>query len=188
MDRAARVLWQARSSGVKLVVCESMTGGLLSSLLTDPSGASDVFSFGLVVYSGLAKSSLLGVPNSLLSSKGEVSAEVASSMLRGLLSRAASSGLTREDGTRVLGLALTGNAGRDAGRNAGRNNFLSESSHSSKVLGEEVGLLYLAAGFSGCTERIEEHRLALQGRRALRHLAAKTSLQLLSRLLETSRV
>ena len=161
-----------------------MTGGLLSSLLTDPSGASDVFSFGLVVYSGLAKSSLLGVPNTLLSSKGEVSAEVASSMLRGLLSRAASSGLTREDGTRVLGLALTGNAGR----NAGRHDLLSESSHSSKVSGEEVGLLYLAAGFSGCTERIEEHRLALQGRRALRHLAAKTSLQLLSRLLETSRV
>lgn len=203
----------ARSCGVKLVVCESMTGGLLSSSLTEPSGASEVFSFGLVVYSGLSKSSFLGVPQSLLSSKGEVSAEVASSMLSGLLSRASALGLS-SDGSRVLGLALTGNAGRDDFFNAGpptsptppappTSSVSSSAGVSDKVSRrdrDEVGLLYLAAGFSSCSKASfsagfsagfsdgaehQEHHLSLQTRNALRQVAAHTSLQLLFRLLET---
>ena len=63
-----------------VAVAESCTGGLLSKLLTDLGGSSRYFIFGAVVYSNIAKSSILGIPNSLIAKEGAVSASVAALM------------------------------------------------------------------------------------------------------------
>ena len=47
---------------LKLAVAESCTGGLLSGSITSVSGASKVFSLGLVTYSNQSKISTLRVP------------------------------------------------------------------------------------------------------------------------------
>ena len=43
-------------------VCESCTGGLLSSAITSVSGSSKVFALGLVTYSNQSKNSVLKIP------------------------------------------------------------------------------------------------------------------------------
>ena len=50
---------------LKLAIAESCTGGLLSGSITSVSGASKVFSLGLVTYSNQAKISILKVPKKL---------------------------------------------------------------------------------------------------------------------------
>ena len=51
---------------LKLAIAESCTGGLLSSSITSVSGASKVFSLGLVTYSNHAKISILKVPKKII--------------------------------------------------------------------------------------------------------------------------
>ena len=50
---------------IKLAIAESCTGGMLSSNITSVSGASKVFTMGLVTYSNQAKISILKVPKKL---------------------------------------------------------------------------------------------------------------------------
>ncbi|NBO46575.1 MAG: CinA family protein [Actinobacteria bacterium] len=50
-----------RVRGWSLATAESLTGGLLCSVLTEPPGASDVVSAGLVAYSAAAKAQVLGI-------------------------------------------------------------------------------------------------------------------------------
>ncbi len=50
-----------RERGLKLVLAESCTGGLLGSRITDVSGSSEYFSGGVVAYAYDAKADLLGV-------------------------------------------------------------------------------------------------------------------------------
>lgn len=65
-------------------LAESCTGGLLGQRLTSISGASKVFGFGVISYSGQAKQKLLKVSPSLIRKHGEVSQEVAQAMARGI--------------------------------------------------------------------------------------------------------
>lgn len=65
-------------------VAESCTGGLLAQRLTSVPGASTVFGFGVVSYSGKAKNVFLKVRPSLIRRYGEVSKEVALAMARGI--------------------------------------------------------------------------------------------------------
>lgn len=55
------VLHILRTRGWSLATAESLTGGLLCAALTQPPGASDVVSAGLVAYSATAKSQVLGI-------------------------------------------------------------------------------------------------------------------------------
>jgi nicotinamide-nucleotide amidase len=88
-----------------LATAESCTGGLLASRITDVPGSSIVFLEGNVTYSNSAKIRTLGVSESLLSTVGAVSEEVARAMAAGALRRAGS----------TYALSTTGIAGPDGG-------------------------------------------------------------------------
>jgi nicotinamide-nucleotide amidase len=74
-----------KQKGEIAAIAESCTGGLVSKLLTDLPGSSQVFWGALVTYSDESKMRFLGVPEELLKSAGAVSAEIASAMSEGLL-------------------------------------------------------------------------------------------------------
>ena len=65
-------------------VCESCTGGLLSSAITSVSGSSKVFALGLVTYSNQSKNSVLKIPRKIIRIYGAVSYETCFSMVRNL--------------------------------------------------------------------------------------------------------
>lgn len=102
---SAALLELCRSHGVRLATAESCTGGLVSSLLTDIAGSSDVFDRGFVTYSNEAKVGMIGVSPHLILQHGAVSAEVAQAMAEGALKYSAAS----------LSIAITGIAGPGGG-------------------------------------------------------------------------
>lgn len=105
MSRAEAVSDALADRGLRLVLAESCTGGLLAARFTDRPGASRFFEAGLVTYSNAAKQSVLGVSPETLVAHGAVSGEVAREMLDGARSR------TGADAT----VAITGIAGPGGG-------------------------------------------------------------------------
>ncbi|HSS60082.1 MAG TPA: CDP-diacylglycerol--glycerol-3-phosphate 3-phosphatidyltransferase [Candidatus Limnocylindrales bacterium] len=97
-----------RGSGLTVSVAESVTGGMIGSLITDQPGSSEYFAGGVIAYSNDVKRELLGVPADLFESVGAVSSEVAVAMAKGVRARL---------GTR-LAVATTGIAGPGAGGTA----------------------------------------------------------------------
>ena len=85
LSAATALLASLRAKNLRLVTAESCTGGLVSGLLTEIPGSSDVFERGFVTYSNAAKIELLGVPPSVLDRHGAVSAAVALAMAKGAL-------------------------------------------------------------------------------------------------------
>ena len=69
---------------LKIAVAESCTGGLLSSSLTSISGASKVFSLGLVAYSNQAKIKILKVNKNIIKRYGAVSHQCCYAMVNNL--------------------------------------------------------------------------------------------------------
>ena len=92
-------------AGLTVATAESCTGGWIAKSLTDVSGSSAVFGFGIVSYSNAAKSSMLGVNPSTLDSEGAVSEAVVTEMARGALERSGAD----------LAVAVSGIAGPDGG-------------------------------------------------------------------------
>lgn len=70
---------------LKLGLCESCTGGLISSRFTVIPGASNVLDRAIVTYSNQAKMDELGVKAEILDEFGAVSSETAFAMAKGLL-------------------------------------------------------------------------------------------------------
>ena len=62
----------------------SCTGGMLSSSITSVSGASKVFTMGLVTYSNQSKNRLLKVPKQIIKKYGAVSVQCCFSMVNNL--------------------------------------------------------------------------------------------------------
>ena len=116
--KADKLLDSYRKKKIKLVTAESCTGGMISSLLTDIPGSSDVFDRGFVTYSNQSKVEMLGVDSSLIAKHGAVSHEVAEAMARGALKH------SKAD----LAIAVTGIAGPTGGTKK-----------------KPVGLVYIAA-------------------------------------------
>ena len=86
------------------VACaESLTGGLLTALLTEVPGASAVVRGGLIVYATDLKHSLAGVDSALLADRGPVDPDVAIALARGV----------RTACRAQIGVGLTGVAGPD---------------------------------------------------------------------------
>lgn len=81
---ALEVLGLAAARDLKIMVAESLTGGLLASTLVAIPGASRVFLGGIVAYSNEAKRVLLGIEDKVLTEFGAVSPEVAGAMATGL--------------------------------------------------------------------------------------------------------
>ncbi len=69
---------------IKISVAESCTGGLLSKEITSVSGASKIFTMGLVTYSNQAKISILKVPKNIILRNGSVSMQCCLSMVNNL--------------------------------------------------------------------------------------------------------
>ena len=82
-DLARQAANRLRDLNLKLVLAESCTGGLISSVLTENSGASKYFLGSVVSYANQAKHDLLGVPEKVLRTQGAVSKETASLMVKG---------------------------------------------------------------------------------------------------------
>jgi PncC family amidohydrolase len=105
MNLAKEVGKTARKKGKTIALAESITGGLVGSLITDEPGASDYFLASFVTYGNESKIKVLGVKESTLLDRGAVSAQVAKEMATGARL------LARSD----IGAACTGIAGPGGG-------------------------------------------------------------------------
>ena len=90
-----------RKSKQTVSVAESLTGGLVSSRLTETAGSSDYFIGGIVAYSPRIKVTQVGIPAATISQYGVVSRETAVALAEEIKKR------FRTD----IGLAVTGVAG-----------------------------------------------------------------------------
>ncbi len=93
--------------GLKLVIAESCTGGLLGHLITNVAGCSEYFLGGITAYSYEAKQSLLGVKPDTLVRFGAVSRETVLEMAQGVR-RAFAAQMPAEN---LVGVAISGIAG-----------------------------------------------------------------------------
>lgn len=96
-----KVVKKLISTKTTISTAESITGGLISKIITDVPGSSDVLKESFVVYSNEAKITILGVGVDLIEKYGVVSAEVAKDMCLKLKQ------LTGRD----ICISTTGNAG-----------------------------------------------------------------------------
>lgn len=90
---------------MKVATAESCTGGLISKLITDVSGASDVFDCGVCSYANNIKNKLLGVREETLKTVGAVSEQTAMQMACGVKKLASAD----------YGISTTGIAGPTGG-------------------------------------------------------------------------
>jgi len=105
MSLEQKVIQTLRDTRKTLAVAESCTGGLLCHRLTNIPGSSEVFKFGLVAYSNVAKTIFLGVPRTTIRRFGAVSKETAIAMAKGARRKLKSD----------FGLSITGIAGPTGG-------------------------------------------------------------------------
>jgi nicotinamide-nucleotide amidase len=151
-DLAALVLDRARTKGLRLGAAESCTGGLVGGRLTEVPGSSDVFMGAVVCYHNDLKTSLLGVPSTVIVAEGAVSEAVARAMAAGARARLAVD----------AAVAVTGIAGPGGGTEA-----------------KPVGTIWLAVALG---EAVQARHLLLAGsRHDIRARAAQAALSLLYR-------
>lgn len=133
-----------------IAVSESCTGGMVSSMLIDYPGISQVFMEGCVTYSNEAKMSRLGVKKETLDSFGAVSTETAIEMAKGVAMNLKTN----------VGLSTTGIAGPGGGTTE-----------------KPVGLVYIGLYING---KIKVKKLNLAGsREKIRVKATKEALNFL---------
>ena len=93
------------SNGKTVALAESCTGGWIAKSITDVSGSSQCFAYGIVSYSNAAKESVLGVRPETLVNNGAVSEPTVREMAEGVLK------LSGAD----MSVAVSGIAGPDGG-------------------------------------------------------------------------
>ena len=104
-ELSAALVEALKDKGMKIASVESCTAGLLSKIITDAPGSSDVFDLGITTYSNEMKTKMVGVPEEILASHGAVSPETA---------RAMAEGIRRVSGADI-GISTTGIAGPGGG-------------------------------------------------------------------------
>ena len=158
LDREAeRAMRRLCDKQLTVATAESCTGGMLASLLTDIEGCGHGFDRGFVVYSGIAKQELLGLPESLVDANEAVNAEVAKAMAEGALARCKAD----------IALSVTGFAGPPG--------------H-----GKEEGLAFMACARRGHDTVIEERHFGALGRGPVRIEALKVMVDLLNKAIEAA--
>ena len=100
-----KVIKLLRFKKIKISLAESCTGGMLASSITSISGASKIFTLGLVTYSNQSKIKILKVPKKIIIKHGAVSYETCLSMIQNL------SKISRSN----VSLSITGIAGPKGG-------------------------------------------------------------------------
>ncbi|MFA9379575.1 MAG: class B sortase [Acetanaerobacterium sp.] len=155
---AGVVVNKLRRHSRKIATAESCTGGLLSEKITEVSGSSEVFEFGVSAYADKIKRDKLGVSPKLIARHTSVSEEVAIAMAAGVMKQA------RAD----LGVGITGVAGPNTDENA-----------------KPVGLVYIALCDKN---RVWVKRLTLDpkknNRDAVRNKAVLTVLDMVNQYLD----
>ena len=136
---------------ITISVCESCTGGLLSSAITSVNGSSKVFSLGLVTYSNQSKSKILKIPKNIIKKYGAVSYETCLSMVKNL-SKIAKTGVS---------VSITGIAGPKGGTRK-----------------KPVGLVYIGIK-KGNKTLVKEHLFKNKGRLYIQKVAVNKSLDLI---------
>lgn len=102
---ASALVRSLKAKNTKITFAESCTGGKIASMLTEVSGASDVFEAGFVTYSNDIKSKIINVKKETLEKFGAVSEAVATEMLLGALEKSSAD----------YGIAVSGIAGPNGG-------------------------------------------------------------------------
>jgi nicotinamide-nucleotide amidase len=152
LSPAARVLAELRRRGQTVATAESLTGGLVGTLLTAVPGASASYVGGVISYATRLKQSLVGVAPDTLATLGPVAGPTAAEMAIGVARRCEAD----------WGVATTGVAGPDPQD------------------GHPVGEVYVAAAHPA-GGRVEVRALRLAGdRSAIREAAAAQVLDLLA--------
>lgn len=146
-ETAAKLLVE---KNLTIAVSESCTGGMVSSMLIDYPGISQVFMEGCVTYSNEAKMSRLGVKKEILDSFGAVSTETAIEMAKGVAMNLKTN----------VGLSTTGIAGPGGG-----------------TAEKPVGLVYIGLYINGKT-KVKKLNLA-GSREKIRVKATKEALNFL---------
>ncbi|MCX6361397.1 MAG: competence/damage-inducible protein A [Armatimonadetes bacterium] len=155
----AAVVRLLTAHGLTVAVCESCTGGLLGSRITDVPGSSAAFLGGAITYTNAAKTDLAAVPADLIAAHGAVSPEVACAMADGIRRRFGAD----------YGIGITGVAGPDGGTPE-----------------KPVGLVYVAVADADGAEA--ERCLFFGRRRDVRWRSTQTALvQLRTRVLARAR-
>ena len=144
-EATRRLLAKACERELSLATCESCTGGMLASLLTDVQGVAHAFDRGFVTYSAESKTEMVGVPAELIAEKGAVSREVAVAMAEGALARSSAN----------IAIAITGFA--DKGDEPGLVHFACARAGRKTAHREE----HFGAVGRGAT-RIESMRVAVE--------------------------
>jgi nicotinamide-nucleotide amidase len=150
-QRAAVLLEQCRSQGIKIATAESCTGGMLAALLTSVPGSSDVFDCSFVTYSNEAKKRMLGVSHELIAEHGAVSRECALAMAHGAI---------HESGATLV-ISITGVAGPGGGSAA-----------------KPVGLVHFACARRNGATLHREERFGDIGRAKVRDASVEVALEL----------
>ena len=84
MFLSEKVILKLIKNNISISVAESCTGGLVSKTLTNISGVSKIFSYGIICYSNDSKIKYLSVSKQTLSKYGAVSKNTATEMIDGL--------------------------------------------------------------------------------------------------------
>ncbi len=152
IDQAETLIARARTAGVMIATAESCTGGLVSALLTEIPGSSDVVDRGFVTYSNAAKTEMLGIPARVIAANGAVSVEVARRMAEEALLRSNAD----------IAVSITGIAGPGG------------SDH------KPAGLVHFGLACRDRPTRTEVSRFGDRGRDAVRLASVATALDLLA--------
>ena len=152
------VLLHLGMRGLTLATAESCTGGLLAERLTSVPGASRTFLGGVVAYTDALKTSMVGIPATLLAEHGAISAATATALAAGIRERTGAS----------VGIGITGLAGPTA-------------STAGPDAGKPVGLVYIGVAGLGLVQPLE---LKLtEDRERIRLWSSQHALELLRRSL-----
>ena len=156
MKLAEKAVENLKQKNKTLSLAESCTGGWVSKLITDISGASAVYQGGVCSYSNEVKMKILGVKEETLASFGAVSEQVAVQMAEGV----------RKALNSDIGIGITGIAGPLSDNTA-----------------KPVGLIYVAIADENktlCTEL--KNNFTEDIRLQNRFSASKTALNLLGEI------
>ena len=80
LEQLERIIQKFTSEKITLAIAESCTGGYISHMITNISGASKVFERGIICYSNQSKIQLLNVDSEIIEKYGAVSESVANQL------------------------------------------------------------------------------------------------------------
>ena len=155
MSLNKKIISLLKRKKLKLAVAESCTGGMLSSVITSVSGASKVFTMGLVTYSNQAKINILKMPKKIIQKHGAVSIQCCLAMVNNLSKISKSK----------ICVSITGIAGPKGGTKQ-----------------KPVGLVYIGVK-NGKKIVVSKNQFKKKGRSAIQKATVKKALNLIIRQL-----